>query len=488
MINISSWFLLFVLITKIRSVLCLVLNNLKRYNEIMENTSRWIALVGVSLLAFVVFLDFTIINTALPFIQEAFHSSILELQWVVNIFTLVLTVTMVAIGRIADLFGRKKMLYFGVGIFILSAFGAGLSPSINWLTICRGFQGLGVSILFVASSSLISEIFPRKQHGLAVGVYAGITGLGLALGPFLGGVLIEWLSWRWIFWINLPIAVIGWACCAIHLKSLLSVRTDVKIDWKGLVLLITGLGGVVYSIILIASQAIAFTVFWLIFIGGLSLLVLFFMYEKRVKFPLIDLSAFRNISIVLPVLNCFIGGIISCVFMFFDPLYLRSFYQLSALSIGLLITTIPVMQVVMSFLLNPLIRWIGFYNLMYISLIVGTLGIGMHHLIDFHFPFMFLFLPFGLLGITWGISNAGTLFAVNQFISKGKVGVSIGTIFTIWNMIGAVFLAISSAIFHSKQKVSFLKAFHSVIDFNLIVCVLLLAIAGAIFVKWKKVA
>ncbi len=147
---------------------------------------KWWALLGVSVLAFTAFLDATIVNTALPFIQTGLNATILQLQWVANIFPIMLSMTMIAVGKFADLWGRKRVFYFGVVIFAIAALGAGLSPSIEWLVLFRGLQALGASIIFIASAALLSDVFPEEERVRAISIYGGVTGFGLMIGPFLG--------------------------------------------------------------------------------------------------------------------------------------------------------------------------------------------------------------------------------------------------------------------------------------------------------------
>src|SRR4051812_20453495 len=132
----------------------------------MDNkfTHKWWALIGVSILAFTAYLDATIANTAFPFIQMALNATILELQWVANIFPIILSMTMIAVGKFADLWGRKKIFYLGVAAFAIAALGAGFSDTIPQLIFFRGLQALGASIIFIASSSLLTDIFPEKER------------------------------------------------------------------------------------------------------------------------------------------------------------------------------------------------------------------------------------------------------------------------------------------------------------------------------------
>jgi len=160
---------------------------------------KWWALFGVCLLAFTAFLDATIVNTALPFIQTALSADILQLQWIANIFTIILSMTMIAIGKLADRWGRKRVFYVGIIIFGLAALGAGFSQSVEMLVFFRGLQALGASTVFIASAALLSDVFPEKERVRAIGIYGGVTGFGLMIGPFLGGILVALFDWRWVF-------------------------------------------------------------------------------------------------------------------------------------------------------------------------------------------------------------------------------------------------------------------------------------------------
>lgn len=434
---------------------------------------RWIALIGVSLLAFTAFLDVTIVNTALPFIRADFGATVLELQWVTNIFIMLLAMTMVAAGRFADLYGRKKVFYSGVAIFALGAMGAGLSPTIGCLIFFRAVQGLGGSILFVASVSLISEAFERHEHGRATSIYTGITGLGLAIGPVLGGFLVGWLGWRWVFWVNLPLIVLGYACCALCLKLNPHLVPKTKIDLKGLSLLIAGLGTLIHGITEAANSALFF---WVFLSLGIGFLTLFFLSEKKSPMPLVDVSIFKDPLILLCVLSVS-AGYGTVVYMFFDPLYLRTLRDLSAYQIGFMITAIPIGQVFVSFFFNRLLKWTGIEKFQLLSIGVAFLSTFSHRFLEASTPLAFLLVPFFLLGINWGMINTGVIAGVNHAVEPAKVGGAIGSVFTFWNITGSISLAISSAIFHLIEKQSFIKAFHAMTSVNLLFSLLLLLAA-----------
>ncbi len=449
-----------------------------------KSGSNWVALFGVCLLAFTAFLDATIVNTALPFIQVALHTDILQLQWVANIFSIILAMTMIAIGKFADLFGKKRVFYFGVVIFWISAYGAGASKSVETLIFFRGLQALGASIVFITSAALLSDVFAQKMRIRAISIYGGVTGFGLMIGPFLGGILVDLLDWRWVFWINIPIIAIGLAICLLSMKSVSSESSSIKIDWKGLVLLIFGLGCLMYGIIGGAQENWRSIIAWaLLAMGTLGLIFLIAVDNTR-KSPLLDLPLFKDKLLVLAALSCALAGVSSSVYMFFDPLYLRFLRDLSPFMIGVLIAIIPAAQAIISFVFEKSVKWFGVANLLFYSVVAAFLAACLHRSIGMYTPLLFLVLPFFLLGINWGLSNSAMITAVNQTVPSQKIGQALGTIATIWNISAAIILAISTAIFYAiEEKGSFLTAYHGAIDFNIAFAAALLAFS--IFVRLK---
>jgi len=453
----------------------------------MENDRfkyKWWALIGVCVLAFTAYLDATIVNTALPFIQTALHATILQLQWVANIFTIVLSMTMIAIGKLADFFGKKRVFYIGVLIFALAALGAGFSNTIPILVFFRGLQSIGASTVFIASVALLSDVFPEKERVRAISIYGGVTGLGLVIGPFLGGILVGLWGWRWVFWINLPLIAAGLAACSFSLRTHIAPQKNVKIDWAGLGLLIFGLGTLMYGIVEEAQAGWTSIIGWIALgLGVVSLILLIILDEVR-KNPLLDLHIFKEKIIVFAALACSLGGVVSSVFMFFDPLYLRILRDLSPFLIGILIAVIPAGQVLISFFFGRLVNRFGVANLLFFSILAGFIASALHRFIQADTSLLFIILPFFLLGVNWGLSNSSMITAINQVIKPSEIGAAVGTIATIWNLAGALILAISTAIFHTVEaNSSFLPAFHSAITF--MTCFAGAVLIGAIIVRVK---
>lgn len=434
-----------------------------------------LALFGICILAFTAFLDFTIVNTALPFIQKAFDIDILTLQWVANIFPIVLSMTMIAVGKIADMMGKKRVFYFGVALFGFAALFAGFSPNIEILIFLRGVQALGASITFIASNAILTEVFPEGERVKAIGIYGGITGAGLMLGPFFGGILIGALDWRWVFWVNIPLIVIGLVCCLMSLKKPSPRQENVHMDWKGLSLLVFGLGAVMYGIIAGAGYGFSIVTLILLIAGVLSIGFLIYI-DTKTEYPLLNFSIFKDHLILLSAISCAIAGVVSYVFMFFDPLLLENVLNLSPYTMGLLIAIIPAAQVVISFGFNTLLKRVSLANLLFISCVAPFIAGILHLFVGAHSSLAFFIVPFALLGINWGLSNTAMVTAVNQNVTPSKIGEGIGTIATIWNVAGSILLAISTVIYH-VQKTTFLPAFRTVIGFNLVFLLVVILIA-----------
>lgn len=413
---------------------------------------KWWALIGLSLLSFTAFLDYFIVATSLPFIQKELNATVLQLQWVINIFSMILCMFMIISGLAGDILGRKKVFYFGFLLFAIAALGAGYSNSIQWLIFFRGIQAFAAAIILTIGVALLPQAFPANEQIRAIGIFSAFNGAGLAAGPFLGGLLITFLSWRWVFWINIPIIIVGILCCSFSLQSSPLPDSKIKIDWLGLFLLVVGLGCLIFGIVQgeqIGWDALSTDLPLLIGVVSLSLLMI---VETRVAQPLLDLSIFKNTYACLAILICIIAGLITSVFMFFDPLFLKLIRHQTALMVGLTLLSVPIIQVAISLLLTKLVANFGIYNLIMAALASAVLAAICHALFTPASSIYFILLGLILMGYTWGIANAGSISAVHASTPPDKLGSAIGTIFTFWNLSSSVFLALSSVLFHWREK------------------------------------
>src|SRR6202521_1043547 len=203
----------------------------------------WI-LIATILGSSLAFIDGTVVNVALPAVQANFHATLVDVQWVVESYGLFLGALILVGGSLGDLFGRRLIFVIGVAIFAVASAGCGAASNIHLLIIARSIQGVGAALLVPGSLAIISSSFDEKSRGQAIGTWSGFTAITTAIGPVLGGCLVEHASWRWVFFINLPLAA---AVIAISLWQIPESRsaTARRIDWWGAILATVGLGGLI---------------------------------------------------------------------------------------------------------------------------------------------------------------------------------------------------------------------------------------------------
>src|SRR5271165_304552 len=257
-----------------------------------QRGNKWWTLVAVCLGTFMLLLDITIVNVALPDIQRALQSSFSDLQWVVDAYALTLAALLLTAGSLADLYGRRRLYLAGLVVFTAASVLCGLAASTLMLQLSRALQGAGGAVMFAVSLALLADAFRGRDRGVAFGAWGAVTGLAVAIGPLLGGLLTSGLSWRWIFFVNAPIGV---AAVIISVMKVAESRAPQasRPDWAGFALFTVALSSLVYG--LIESNQRSFTDGLVLgcFTAAALLLVAFVIVERRSAHPMFDLSLFR---------------------------------------------------------------------------------------------------------------------------------------------------------------------------------------------------
>ncbi|HEY2675174.1 MAG TPA: MFS transporter [Rugosimonospora sp.] len=299
-----------------------------------DRGNKWWTLVAVCLGTFMLLLDITVINVALPDIQQALNASFSGLQWVVDAYALTLAALLLPAGSLADLYGRRLLYVVGLTVFTVASLLCGAATSTLMLQLSRGVQGIGGAIMFSVSLALLADAFRGKDRGIAFGVWGAITGLAVAIGPLLGGALTSGLSWRWIFFINLPIGVVAVILTFVKVAES-RVAHARRPDLPGFIVFTLALSSLVYA--LIESNERSFSDPRVIgcLAGAAVLLVVFIAIESRVPHPMFDLSLF--------CLPTFSGGAVAAVgisaslfsILLYLVLYLQDVLGYSAFATGL---------------------------------------------------------------------------------------------------------------------------------------------------------
>jgi EmrB/QacA subfamily drug resistance transporter len=252
---------------------------------------KWWTLIAVSVAIFMLLLDITVVNVALPDIQRSQHSSFRDLQWVVNAYALTLAAFLLTAGALADLFGRRLVFVIGLVVFTVSSAACGLSGSALALNLARAMQGTGGAMMFATSLALIAQAFHGRERGIAFGVYGGVIGAAVAVGPVVGGVITSGIGWEWIFFVNVPIGI---GAVALTLSQVSESRDPnaTGVDWLGLVTWSGSLFLLVFALVQGNEKGWGSPRIVTYLVTSAVLLVLFVFVERRQRRPMLDLTLF----------------------------------------------------------------------------------------------------------------------------------------------------------------------------------------------------
>jgi EmrB/QacA subfamily drug resistance transporter len=295
---------------------------------------KWWTLGALSFALFMIMLDNTIVNVALPAIKSDLGIGTSELEWVVTAYALTFAVLLLTGGKLGDLYGRRLIFTIGLVIFTASSLACGLSSSASELIGARAVQGVGSALMMPATLSIITATFAARERGMAIGIWAGVSAMALAIGPLLGGVITENISWNWIFFVNVPIGILGVIAAIVVVPESKDTSHEQRLDPLGLVTSGIGLLALVYA--LIEGHNFGWTsarIVGLFLVAALGLAAFVFV-ESRQRLPLLDLTLFRNgtftgANIVAILVTLAMFGI----FVFF-PIYMQTFRGWSPIQSG----------------------------------------------------------------------------------------------------------------------------------------------------------
>jgi EmrB/QacA subfamily drug resistance transporter len=287
-------------------------------------TKRGWTLAIVSIGLFMVVLDNLVVSTALPSIHRTLGASIQQLEWIVNAYVLAYAVLLLTGATLGDLLGRKRMFVGGIVLFTAASATAALAPSTGVLIAARALQGIGGAIVTPLTLTLIAEAFPAEQRGVAIGVWSGISGIAVALGPLVGGAMIQAGSWHWIFWINVPV---GAVLAPLAARQLTESKGDArKLDLPGVTLASTGLFGLVFGLIRAQTIGWGATEVLISLVAGAALIIGFVAYELRTDEPMLPMQFFAKRSFAVTQVVS-----ISMYFGMFGSIFFMSQYMQNVL-------------------------------------------------------------------------------------------------------------------------------------------------------------
>ncbi|MBO0685024.1 MAG: DHA2 family efflux MFS transporter permease subunit, partial [Candidatus Dormibacteraeota bacterium] len=318
---------------------------------VQANRNPWLALLVLCLGFFVILLDTTIVNVAIPTMLDSLHASLDQILWVVNAYLLTFAVLLVTGGRLGDLLGQRNLFAGGLGLFSLASALSGLAQDPNQLIAARALQGVGAAILSPQTLVIVSAIFPAERRGAAFGILSGVTGLAALAGPTLGGVIVTYLDWRWIFFVNVPLGIAGIALAYLLVPDLRPGRRH-RLDLAGVALVTAGLLAVVFGLLegqryqwgSVAGSALTIPE---IIGGGVAVLGLFLAWERVQREPLVPLSLFRNRNFSIMTWLSVLWWFALFGYMLTMTIFLQSVLGMSAVQSGLTTTPMTISMALM---------------------------------------------------------------------------------------------------------------------------------------------
>jgi EmrB/QacA subfamily drug resistance transporter len=412
-----------------------------------SSTSRWTLLI-VSIGLFMVVLDNLVVNVALPSIHRDLGASIQALEWTVNAYVLAYAVFLLTGAALGDRFGRKRMFTGGIALFTLASAAAALAPSSGTLIAARAAQGLGAAVVTPLTLTLIADAFPPQRRGVAIGVWSGISGIAVALGPLVGGAVVQFASWHWIFWINVPIGI---ALVPLSLARLGESHGPSRhLDLRGLALASSGLFGIVFGLVRSQSQGWTDPEIVVALGAGAVLVIAFILYELRTREPMLPMRFFakRSFAVTNAVSLAMYFGMFGSIF--FLSQFLQNVLHNSPLEAGvkLLVWTGASMVV------SPLA---GFFSERYGSRGFMAAGLGLQAaalgwlatLAGVHQSYTSMIAPFILAGAGMSLVFAPSANAVLSSVRAEQAGQASGATNAIRELGGVLGIAVLATVFTS---------------------------------------
>jgi len=409
-----------------------------RHRLVTEANSRWWTLGAMCFALFMMMLDNTVVNIALPSIQRDLHATLSALEWTINAYTLTLAVFMVTGGRLGDIFGRRRMFLIGVVVFGLSSAVIGLSPNGTVLVAFRAIQGIGAAFMMPATLSIITQTFPAEQRGMAIGTWAGVSAMALAIGPVLGGFLTQSVSWRAIFFINPPIAVVAIAVTLFATRESRDETVDRSVDYPGIATLTVSLTALVLALVEGDSWRWGSVRVISLFVIAAAGLVAFVRIELRSRAPMVDFSFFRSRSFLGSNLVAFFVTFAMFSQFFFLTLYMQNVLHYSPLQTGLRFLPATVLIIAAGPIAGRLSDRIGPRPLMTLGLLIVAGALLIQSRLTIHSGYGLLLPGFMMMGLGMGLVMSPMSTAAMNAVDRTKAGLASGTL-SMSRMIGGTF-------------------------------------------------
>jgi EmrB/QacA subfamily drug resistance transporter len=434
--------------------------------RVNDDNVKWYTLIAACFGLFMAILDNLVVNIALPTISRDLDAKATELQWVISAYTLVFASLQITAGGLGDRFGRKRWFMIGLVIFTSVSFVAAFSNSMNMLIALRAFQGLGAALIMPLSLSLISNAFPPEERGRAIGIWSAISVSSIALGPVIGGAIVEYFSWGWIFLINVPIGIIALLVTKAVVRESRDESGTVATDIPGTVLITAGIASLTWALIQAGERGWTDTYILLAFAIAILILPIFIYVELHTERPMIPMSFFRSRTFVGANVDSFMIAFLITGVSFFLTLYQQNIHGFSPIRTGLALLPMVVVMMVLSPLSGGMVNKFGPRRLISFGMLVTGIGTGLFLFAGIGVSYWKILPAFLVMGFGMSFIWAPMTTAVLNSVSSEKSGVAsavngslreIGTAFGV-ALLGTLANRAYQSEFNSSTEVESLRA------------------------------
>ncbi|MBC7476120.1 MAG: MFS transporter [Candidatus Sericytochromatia bacterium] len=388
-------------------------------------TNKWYIMASVAMGVFLATIDGSIVNITLPTLVRELKTNFATVQWIVLSYLLVVTTSVISVGRLADMFKKKTIYLSGYIVFTLSSVLCGFAWNVESLIAFRIIQAVGAAMIMGLGTAIVTESFPAKERGKALGVIGSIVSLGVVTGPLLGGIILSKLTWHWVFFVNLPVGIIGSLMVLKYIPSIPGLGRQ-KFDFVGAITLFLGLASLLLA--LTTSQVKNLPIFapFLLFISAIIFLSIFFITERKIAQPLLDLKLFNNKVFSINLISGFTTFVATSGSILLMPFYLENVLGYSTRTVGMLLGVVPVALGITAPISGSLSDKFGSRKISMLGLILILGGYTAVSTLDQNstmLGYIFRFLP---IGIGMGLFQSPNNSAIMGSVNKNQLGIASG--------------------------------------------------------------
>ncbi len=420
-----------------------------RARLVTEENKKWWTLAAVAFGLFMIMLDNTVVNVALPSIQRDLGVGLSELEWIVSGYALTFAALMLIGGKLADAYGRRLIFVLGIVVFTLASLACGLATSGEMLIAARVVQGAGAALMNPATLSIIAATFPPRQRGTAIGIWAGVSALALAIGPLVGGLLTEHASWNWIFFVNVPVGIVGIAASFVLIDESRD-PTHERLDLPGLVTSALGLFALTYGLIEANTYGWGSPRIIGTFVVAVVALVAFVLLERHQRAPMLDLTLFENRTYVGANLTTLFVALAMFGVFFFVSLYMQNILGYSAVEAGAAFLPMTLLIIVVAPIAGRLSDRLGSRGLMTAGMLLLSGQLLYFSQLDADATFWTLLPGLVLGGFGMSMTMTPSAAAATRAVPVAKAGIGAAVLNACRQVGGSTGIALMGAIMASR--------------------------------------